>query len=159
MKVICIDLSSRYRSLIRRYFPHAKIIADRFHVIRLMQHLCLKTYQKIDPEMKHQRGLLACLRTKPNNLSVKQHIKRNAYLKQQPAIDAIYQFKQSSFKLLITLGKTRYQWRDEVVRMWRFSKSNGITEGFHRKMKLIQRRAYGFRNFENYRLRVKVLWA
>ena len=32
--------------------------------------------------------------------------------------------------------------------------SNGITEGFHRKMKLIQRRAYGFRNFQNYRLRV-----
>ena len=31
--------------------------------------------------------------------------------------------------------------------------------GFHRKMKLIQRRAYGFRNFENYRLRVKVLCA
>ena len=29
--------------------------------------------------------------------------------------------------------------------------------GFHRKMKLIQRRAYGFRNFENYRLRVRVL--
>ncbi|WP_420324355.1 transposase, partial [Legionella rubrilucens] len=28
----------------------------------------------------------------------------------------------------------------------RFSKSNGITEGFHRKMKLIQRRAYGFKN-------------
>ena len=27
-------------------------------------------------------------------------------------------------------------------------------EGFHRKMKLIQRRAYGFRNFNNYRLRV-----
>ncbi|HAT7074298.1 TPA: hypothetical protein JAN90_16370 [Legionella pneumophila] len=41
--------------------------------------------------------------------------------------------------------------------MWRFTKNNGITEGFHRKMKLIQRRAYGFRNFENYRLRVKVL--
>jgi transposase len=38
-------------------------------------------------------------------------------------------------------------------------KNNGITEGFHRKMKLIQRRAgrpsaYGFRNFNNYRLRV-----
>ncbi|HAT9491496.1 TPA: hypothetical protein JBD00_09795, partial [Legionella pneumophila subsp. pneumophila] len=25
------------------------------------------------------------------------------------------------------------------------------------KMKLIQRRAYGFRNFENYRVRVRVL--
>ena len=38
----------------------------------------------------------------------------------------------------------------------RFTKNNGITEGFHRKMKLIQRRAYGYRNFENYRLRVLV---
>ncbi|ASQ46510.1 hypothetical protein clem_09805 [Legionella clemsonensis] len=37
------------------------------------------------------------------------------------------------------------------------TQNNGITEGFHRKMKLIQRRAYGFRNFENYRLRVRVL--
>ncbi|WP_256595060.1 transposase [Legionella israelensis] len=48
-------------------------------------------------------------------------------------------------------------WREEIACMWRFRKSNGITEGFHRKMKLIQRRAYGFRNFENYRTRVRVL--
>jgi transposase len=68
-----------------------------------------------------------------------------------------YKAGQSPFKPLATLGKTRHQWREEVARMWRFTKSNGITEGFHRKMKLIQRRAYGFRNFENYRLRVKVL--
>ncbi len=65
--------------------------------------------------------------------------------------------KESPFESLKILGKTLYQWREEVVRMWRFTKNNGITEGFHRKMKLIQRRAYGFRNFENYRLRVKVL--
>ena len=65
--------------------------------------------------------------------------------------------KNSPFKALASLGKTFYHWREEIVRMWRFRKSNGITEGFHRKMKLIQRRAYGFRNFENYRTRVRVL--
>jgi hypothetical protein len=43
--------------------------------------------------------------------------------------------------------------------MWRFTRSNGITEGFHNKMETLSRQAYGFRNFENYRLRVKVLWA
>ena len=43
---------------------------------------------------------------------------------------------------------------EPIVAMWRFSKSNGITEGFHNKMEMISRRAYGFRNFENYRLRV-----
>jgi hypothetical protein len=36
----------------------------------------------------------------------------------------------------------------------RFSRNNGITEGFHREMKLIQRRAYGFHSFNNHRLRV-----
>lgn len=42
------------------------------------------------------------------------------------------------------------------MRMWRYSKNYGITKGVHRKMKLIQRRAYEYRNFENYRLRVLV---
>ena len=32
----------------------------------------------------------------------------------------------------------------------------GLDPGFHRKMKLIQRRAYGYRNFQNYRLRVLI---
>ncbi len=72
-------------------------------------------------------------------------------------LNDIQQLKESSFAFLNNLGKTLWLWRDEIVRMWRFTKNNGITEGFHRKMKLIQRRAYGFRNFENYRIRVKVL--
>lgn len=39
-----------------------------------------------------------------------------------------------------TTWKLKGHWL--FVRMWRFRKSNGITEGFHRKMKLIQRSAY-----------------
>lgn len=38
--------------------------------------------------------------------------------------------------------------------MWRVTKSNGITEGFHTKMEMLSRRAYGFRNFKSYRMRV-----
>lgn len=189
VKVVCMDLSPSYRQLIQAHFPQAKIVADRFHVIRLMLHQCLQTYQEIDPGIKYQRGLLAALRTNPGNLTAKRLQTRDEYLKQQPAIEAIYhskrrlhallmkkmltkkrcrrfiplflkmiqELKESGFKRLATLGETLYQWREEVVRMWRFTKTNGITEGFHRKMKLIQRRAYGFRNFENYRLRVRVL--
>jgi hypothetical protein len=39
--------------------------------------------------------------------------------------------------------------------MWRFSKTNSITEGLHRRMDEIQNRAYGMHNFENYRIRLK----
>jgi hypothetical protein len=44
-----------------------------------------------------------------------------------------------------------------TARMWRFTKTNSVTEGLHNKMELISRRAFGFRNFTNYRLRVKAL--
>jgi transposase len=69
-------------------------------------------------------------------------------------LDFIHTLKISGFELAHTLARTLESWSEEIVRMWRFTRNNGITEGFHRKMKLIQRRAYGFRNFNNYRLRV-----
>ena len=56
--------------------------------------------------------------------------------------------------LIRTLAATLTSWLEPIVRMWRFSRSNGITEGFHTKMEMLSRRAYGFRNFENYRMRV-----
>jgi transposase len=52
-----------------------------------------------------------------------------------------------------TMGKPH----QTLNRIKRFTRHNGITQGFHNKMELINRQAYGFRNFENYRLRVKVL--
>jgi len=66
----------------------------------------------------------------------------------------IERFLESGFESMKTLAETLSSWIEPIARMWRFTKNNGITEGFHRKMKLIQRRAYGFRNFENYRIRV-----
>ena len=61
-------------------------------------------------------------------------------------------------KPLLQLAETFDSWKEEIARMWRFTKNNGITEGFHTKMEMISRRAYGFKNFENYRLRVRVLF-
>ena len=62
--------------------------------------------------------------------------------------------QRSALAPLQILAGTLSEWEDAIVCMWRFRKNNSITEGFHRKMKLIQRRAYGFKNFNNYRLRV-----
>jgi transposase len=50
---------------------------------------------------------------------------------------------------LVQLGETLNCWAEEIVAMWRFTRNNGIAEGFHNKMELINRQAYGFRNFEN----------
>ena len=70
---------------------------------------------------------------------------------------AVAELRASGLAPLSTLGDTLHSWSAEIARMWRFTRSNGITEGFHNKMETISRQAYGFRNFENYRQRGQVL--
>lgn len=191
VKVIVMDLSETYRAISKKHFPNAKIVADRFHVIRLINHHFLKAWQLIDPEDRKNRGLLSLMRRHESGLHPEQKKRLFKYFERIPALKIIWEFKQrlcqlllvkrqtkqqcrklmpfylkyvrelkeSAFEAFRTLGKTLESWSQEIVRMWRFTKSNGITEGFHNKMELIKRRAYGFRNFENYRLRVKALCA
>jgi len=191
VKIVVMDLSPSYRSLVQRYFPKALIVSDRFHVIRLVLQAFSTICTRIDPSLKWQRGLPKLMLKNQAHLSPDQKKRLDLYFRKQPAIHHLYTFKEemknflmtknksrkglqkegviafflrllakleeTGFDLFNTLGKTLRSWQEEVLRMFVFPYSNGITEGFHRKMKLIQRRAYGFRNFANYRLRVIVL--
>ncbi len=186
VKVVCIDLSSTYRALVRKWFPNARIVADRFHVVRVLQHHFLELARQIVPELKNHRGLLSVLRRHPSRLEERQQARLGKLLADYPALQPLHEkmvelwdllrlkhqtaracrhhigrllrliedLRQSTFEPLVRLAKTFHHWREALVTMWRFTRNNGITEGFHRKMKLIQRRAYGFKNFHNYRLRV-----
>ena len=66
-------------------------------------------------------------------------------------LELIDQLKASPLR---SLAMTLSSWLEPIIAMWRFTRSNGITEGFHTKMEMMTRRSFGFRNFENYRLRV-----
>jgi len=183
VKVVVMDLSETYRQIVRQYFPSAQIVADRFHVVRLVNHHFLKLWQQHDPVGRKNRGLLSLMRRHQWNLRDQQRDNLDRYLEQYPVLKALYDAKQSLIELLLlktllpkqarkyskqllallaqfalsparALAETLKSWIEPIVRMWRFTKSNGITEGFHNKMEMISRRAYGFRNFENYRMRV-----
>lgn len=189
VRVVCMDLASVYRSLVRKHFPNARIVADRFHVIRIINHHFLACWKQLDPVGSKNRGLLCLMRRHRHNLTGEQQTRLAAYLQRLPALELIYRFKQrlcylllkkhrtrrqcqplahrflravyqlrqAGLPQLVALGDTLHAWREEIAAMWRFTRNNGITEGFHNKMELITRQAYGFRNFQNYRLRVKVL--
>lgn len=62
--------------------------------------------------------------------------------------------KQMKVSLLKGLAKTLTSWLEPILSMWRYERSNGMTEGFHNKMEMLSKRSYGLRNFENYRLRL-----
>jgi transposase len=189
VRVVCMDLSSAYRALVRKHFPNARIVADRFHVIRLINLHFVACWRQIDPLGAKSRGLLSLMRRHRHNLKTGQPEKLEAYFDQFPALREIYRFKQrlcylllkkhrspkqcrplaarflkaiyqlkdSGLAQLAQLGDTLKNWAAEIATMWRFTKNNGITEGFHTKMEVLQRQAYGFRNFNNYRLRVRIM--
>ena len=91
-------------------------------------------------------------------LLLKKHKTRKQCEKLIPRfLRAIQDLKTVGLAPLVQLGETLSAWSQEIVAMWRFTRNNGITEGFHNKVETISRQAYGFRNFENCRLRVKVL--
>ncbi len=64
----------------------------------------------------------------------------------------INKMKASNNDRVISLRKTLIAWETEILNYHKCGLSNGRVEGFNRKAKLIQRRAYGLKNFENYRL-------
>ena len=183
VQVIVMDLSETYRSIARSYFPQATIVADRFHVIRLVNLHFLRVWQQHDPEGRRNRGLLSLMRRHEWHLSEAQRDSLSRYLGDFPVLEMLYEAKQRLIRFLLLktlnerkarrtlpgflelidqlhasplrrLARTLTSWLEPIVAMWRFSRNNGITEGFHNKMEMMSRRAYGFRNFENYRLRV-----
>lgn len=188
-EVVVMDLSETYRAIVRRHFPNALIVADRFHVIRLVGQTLMEAWKQLEPVGRKHRGLVSLMRRKPDRLDPDQAVRLRAYLDEHVIVGAVYdqlqrlmmllrnkhqtaaacrhhtrhflrivsELEASPMPSLQTLAKTLKSWREPIARMWRFTKSNGITEGLHNKMEVISRRAYGFRNFQNYRLRVRAL--
>jgi transposase len=49
---------------------------------------------------------------------------------------------------------TFFKWHKYIINSFKYSYTNGITEGLNTKIKTLKRISYGFRNFNNFRLRI-----
>jgi len=180
VRVITLDMSGPYRSFARRFFPNAVLVADKFHVLRLLS-----------PAInRHRKAITGDVRTNPvrhlllrngRDLEAKSRWALRTWLAEHPVLRELYEakealsgfyrvrsFKQASLILtaltdrlarsaipeLQTLRRTLMGWRREVLAYFWTRATNGMTEGFNGKAKLVKRRAYGYRSFRNYRLRL-----
>jgi hypothetical protein len=76
----------RLSRLVRKHFPKARIVADRFHDIRLINHHFLACWREIDPVGAKHRGLLSLLRRPRHNFKPEQQTKLEAYFEQIPVL-------------------------------------------------------------------------
>lgn len=180
VRTVAIDMSDPYKSFARRFFPNAVIVADKFHVLRLLS-----------PAInRHRKAITGDRRTLPvrrlllrngRDLDATSRWALRTWLAEHPALRQLYEAKESlagfyrirSFEQasrvltaitdrlaaselpeLKTFRDTLMRWRREVLAYFLTRATNGMTEGFNGKAKLVKRRAYGYRSFRNYRLRL-----
>lgn len=180
VRFVSMDLSETYRSFAREFFPKANIVADHFHVVRLLHPAINKRRKQITGD----RRSLAIRRLLLRNGHKLAHAERwavNKWLDDHPDLREVYRCKErlhglyrtrgharasaaltamtdemarSQLPEIQTLRKTLMRWREEILRYFEVPLTNAMTEGFNNKAKLVKRRGYGYRSFENYRLRL-----
>ncbi|MDY7033686.1 MAG: ISL3 family transposase [Thermodesulfobacteriota bacterium] len=187
IRFVSIDMWAPYYQAVRSKLPHAKVVVDRFHVMkqlntRLTQ---LRTkYQRestddIKTALKGSRWILVRNRTE---LSSEQEAQLNDILKLCPELRTLYLLKEefrmifkkvncrekavrfldvwilkaesTGNKYLQMFTKTLRNWRDQILNYFINRITNGAVEGINNALRTTIRIAYGYRNFDNFRLRV-----
>ena len=177
VKEVSIDMWGGFAKIIPQIFPNAQIVTDRFHV---MKHL-IKELNRIAKQVGirewKQKALI--LRNK-KDLDSSELESLEKLLNQSSRLRIAYNYKEEFRDIYETSetvesGKNRFiEWLkkasvvygqviqtikshlDSICNYFLSHTSSGIMEGINNKIKQIKRTAYGFTNFENFRVRMLV---
>jgi transposase len=177
---VCMDMCDPYKNFAREFFPNAKIVADKFHVLRLLTPTLLRKRKEIAGDRTTLRAKKLLLAS-AHKLDYGASLTIYRFLEKYPEMKEVYSWKErlhgfyrikgfdraltafthmtdamalSQLPEIKTLRRTLMKWREEILNYFRTGLTNARVEGFNNKAKLIKRRAYGYRSFKNYRLRL-----
>lgn len=180
VKWATIDMCDPYRNFIRANFPNAKIVADKFHVLRLLTPALLKARKEFTGTRADARAKKLLLMSR-HDLRYGERLALDRFLEKHRKLDEIYYWKErvhsfyriqgygrayEAYKKLVdhmsvsplpeihTLRKTLLKWKEEILNYFSSRLTNAILEGFNCKASLLKRRAYGYRNPNNYRIQL-----
>lgn len=177
---VALDLSDPYKKFVTEFFPNAEMVADKFHVLRLLNPHILKRRKEIAGNRANWKVRRLLLRS-GKKLEYWGRKALREYLEKYPELAELYAFKESlhgfyrikgykrankaltkmtdrmaksKLKEIKTLRKTLMKWRNEILNYFKTGITNARTEGFNNVAKVLKRNGYGYSSFENYRLRV-----
>jgi len=177
---VTADLCDPYKSFAQRFFPNAKVVADKFHVLRLLSPHINRRRRLVVGD-KRSAALRRLLLRSRFHLDVASRFALDRWLEGHPELQQLYAAKEALHSLyrirgtdrasraftamtdslaiaslpeLQTFRRTLLRWRTEILAYFGTGLTNGRTEGFNNKAKLVKKRAYGYRSFQNYRLRL-----
>lgn len=180
VRYVVIDMCDPYKSFAQRFFPNARLVADKFHVLRLLSPHINRRRRLIEGDRRSAAIRRLLLRSR-FRLELAERFALDQWLVGHPELRELYDAKEAMHSLyrirgrhrakaaltvltdrlatsplpeLQTLRRTLMRWRREILAHFGTGLTNGRTEGFNNKAKLVKKRAYGYRSFRNYRLRL-----
>lgn len=180
VKLATIDMCDPYKNFVHEFFPNAQCVADKFHVLRLLSPSILKKRKQITGTRADLRAKKLLLMSS-YKLDFFARSTIYNYLLRHPDLHELYHWKErlhgfyrikgfhraqialkhmcddmsnSLLPEIKTLRRTLLKWKNEILNYFLYRITNARTEGFNNVAKLVKRRAYGFKNFNNYRLRL-----
>ena len=88
-----IDMCDPYRNDIRNFFPNAKIVADKFHVLRLLTPALLKKRKEISGTRADLRAKKLLLMSS-KNLTYSERFAIDQFLSRYPEMHELYGWKE-----------------------------------------------------------------
>jgi len=176
----CItDLSETYRSLVKTQFVNANLVADKFHVLRLLSPALRRRRIEITGDKRTLR-IKRLLQKNRHRLNYFERQDVDRFINKYPELAEVYRTKErlhevyrckgiarakASLERLIEqaqkstvtelnqLAKTLSKWKEEILNYFITGYTNAMTEGFNRVASLVKNRGFGYTNPNNYRLK------
>lgn len=194
IKAVATDMAGGYIAAVLQHLPQARLVFDRFHVVKLMNEKLTALRRDLYRELKDHlhrdvlKGIRWLLLKNPENLTQNDKIDELARLREalklnEPLAVAYYLkeqlrwfWRQSSkraaeqflhewcrradatdIRQLHTMSKTLKAHRTGLLNWYHEPISTGPLEGINNKIGALQRRAYGYRNYEHLKQRLLTL--
>jgi len=172
---VSVDMWGRFAKLIEQVWTNAKLVIDRFHVMKAVNKDLNKLRRGIGITDRGSKYLLLSNRI---NLEQVQIEKLEIILKKSECLRIAYEMKEEfreiyETNMTVTIAQTEFKdWLNYAQIFFQESAStivnhfegicnyflnrttSGVMSGINNRIKLIMRQGYGFSNFDNFRERV-----
>ena len=172
---VSVDMWGGFPKVIEQVFPNARIVFDRFHVMKKVNDALNKFRKLLGLTAKRSKYLLL---KNFNHLSEENKQELEQVLSESPCLRIAYEMKEE-FRLIYQTSKTFKSGQLQIEEWLRYAQlfyqeatqtirkhlsgicnyfisrtTSGVMEGINNKIKLIKRQGYGFTNFKNFRARL-----
>ena len=183
VKFFVCDMRKPYTELAKTFFPNATVVIDKYHFIRqttwAIEDVQKRLQKTMPASLKRSRSLTLTRYNKLNgknkdacvlmllyndDLRLAHFLKKWFYdicqnpkysVQRKEFLKWISVAEQSQIAEFERCAATYRHWSKEILNAFKYSYiSNGPTEGFNNKTKVLKRTSYGIRNFNHFRTRI-----